>query len=85
MNRVHSKLVYVLRDNHRSSNVLSSIFYSGLLDEFVSPRNSISQEYCRAYWSPSLIPGEDCSYSETYINLVLAPQKQAVGRSETSL
>jgi hypothetical protein len=53
VNRFHSKLLYVLRDNYRSSNV-SIILLRRSSDEFVSPLSSICQEYWYVYSSPPL-------------------------------
>ena len=58
LNTMH--ILYVLRDNQRSSNVyIIVLMWSS--DECVSPLNSICQEYWYVYSSPPLILGDTIS------------------------
>jgi hypothetical protein len=54
------KLLYVLRDNQRSSNVYI-IVLKWSSDECVSPLNSSCEEYWYVYSSPPLILGDTIS------------------------
>jgi len=82
----------ILRDNQRSSNA-DIIVLMWPSDEFVSPLNSICQEYWYAYSSPPLILGDTISrelkllqhinltrVKRTFKYLVLAPLKAVLGK-----
>ena len=81
MNRLHSKLLYVLRDNQRSSNIyIIVLMWSS--DECVSPLNSIVKStgiytrHLHLFLATRLV-GNSTRMKRTFKYLVLAPLKQS--------